>query len=138
MYISRKRKVVCSDRKQIRVCLDWREQEESSRDECIDETKIHILRQGKTNLKHKLLLCPSASSLPTSVHVHLHYVFTRPPQYLLSHRNQFFSFWRQPCNSLEDNIPFLMLEGVTMTHHSPCTCRRLWWTSWTRPLYHFP
>ena len=49
MYISRKCKVICSDGKQIQVCLDWGEQEESSGDEGMDEIKIHILRQDKTN-----------------------------------------------------------------------------------------
>ena len=63
--------------------------------------------------KNKNFLClfgPPPS--PLVCIVYLHYALMRPPQgqkYLLNHKDQFFSFWYQPCNSLEDNIPFSIL-----------------------------
>lgn len=42
--------------------------------------------------------------------VHLRYVLTKAFQwqkYLFNLKDQFFFFWGQPCNSLEDNCSFL-------------------------------
>lgn len=69
--------------------------------------KIQILRQDK-NLNIKFFFAIWASSLPSSVIMHLHYVLTRPSQwqkYMLNRKDQFFSFWHQPYNSWDDNIP---------------------------------
>lgn len=66
---------------------------------CIDEIKIHILRQVKRNLNRKYFLCPLASSLPSTVH----YVFalcmeqTSPPaEILLNYEKQHSAPTRQP------------------------------------------
>ena len=44
------------------------------------------------------------------------------------------SFWYQSCNSRRSSQSCWGHND----HHSPCLCRHLWRTSWTRPLQYFP
>lgn len=49
----------------------------------------------------------------------LYYTFARPPRGRnnCSIIKSVLSFWPQSCNSLEDNIPFAVLEGIAVTHY---------------------
>ena len=94
----------------------------------VDEVKIHISRQYKEKL-NIISCCPFGPFPSPQVSiVHVHYALTKPRQgqkYLLNHKDEFFSFWHQPCPSLENNITFSTSQGVKMTHGLLCMCSRL-------------